>query len=85
MPQVSIVCVWAHLYEFKTPPYLWKLRHFCAGRVPVIPHPSLYKAVKLTYHMDVGGIVLDAWMTSELGVGSLGESVWVLCDIVSVV
>lgn len=38
-------------------------------------HPSLYRAVKLTYPMDISGIVLEGRMTSELGVGSLGQSV----------
>lgn len=43
-------------------------------------HPSLYRAVKLTYPMDISGIVLEGRMTSELGVGSLGQSVRVLTD-----
>lgn len=54
------------------------LSEFCARRVPILLHPSLYRAVKLTYPMDVGGIVLDGRMTSEIGTGSLGQSVGVL-------
>lgn len=61
-------------------PYLKKLRHFCAGRVPVLLHPSLYRSVKLTYLTDIGGIVLKGRMTSELGTGSLGQSVIVLTN-----
>lgn len=56
--------------------YVKKLRHFCAERVPVLLHPSLYRSVKLTYPTDVSGIVLDGWMTMELG--SLGQSVRIL-------
>lgn len=60
---------------------LKKLRHFCSGRVPVLLHPSLYRAVKLIYPTDVGGIVLDGRITTELGTGSLGQSVGVLTNV----
>lgn len=59
-------------------PVLKKLAHFCAGRVPVVLHPSVYRAAKLTFPMDVGGIVPEGRMTTELGTGSLGHSVGVL-------
>lgn len=81
--------VWSHLFEAKEAfpnirmfdmedPSIRRLRQFCAGRVPVLIHPSLYRAIKLIYPMDVGGIALDGRITSELGVGSLGQSVGVL-------
>lgn len=82
---------WSHVAEAKEAfsnmtiakmdtPYLRKLRQYCAGWVPVLLHPSLYRCIKLTYPRDVGGIVLEGRMTSELGVGSLGQSVGVLTD-----
>lgn len=85
----SFLKVWSHLFEAKEPfpnirmleiddPEIKKLRQFCAGRVPVLVHPSLYRAIKLTYPTDVGGIALDGRIMSELGVGSLGQSVGVL-------
>lgn len=81
--------VWNHLYEARAAfpnirmfelenHNLKNLRQFCSGRVPVLLHPSLYRAIKLTYPTDVGGIVTEGRMTSELGVGSLGQSVGVL-------
>lgn len=57
---------------------LRKLKQFCAGRVPVLLHHFLYRAVKLTYPTDVGGIVLDGRMITEWGAGSLGQYVGVL-------
>lgn len=65
------------MIEFGSPD-LKKLRQYCAGKVPGLLHPSLYRAVKVTYHMDIGGIVLDRQMTSELGIGNLGQSIGVL-------
>lgn len=59
-------------------PELKKLSHFCAESVPVVLHPSVYRAAKLTFPMDVGRIVPGGRMTTELGTGSLGHSVGVL-------
>lgn len=81
--------VWNHLFEVKEAfsniqmlklegPYLKKLRHICAGMVPVLLHPSLYRTVKLIYPTEVVGIVLEGRITSELGTGSVGQSVEVL-------
>lgn len=78
--------VWVHLFEAREAypgirmveldsPDLIKLHNFCTGRVPLRLHPSLHRALKLTYPTDVGGIVLDGRMTTELGTGSLGQSV----------
>lgn len=54
---------------------LKKLEKFCAGRALVLLHPSLYRAQKLTFPTDIGGIVLDARIMSNIGTGSLGQSV----------
>lgn len=59
-------------------PGLKKIKVILRREVPVLFHPSLYKVVKLTYPMDVGRIVLDERMTSELVIESLGQSVRVL-------
>lgn len=59
-------------------PNLRKMQNFCTGRFPILLHPSLYRAAKLTYTMDVSRIILDGGMTMELGTRSLGHSVRVL-------
>lgn len=53
-------------------PELKRLQKFCAGRVPVILHPFLYRALKLTYATNFDSIVLDGYRTSGLETGSLG-------------
>lgn len=45
--------------------------------------PSLYRTQKLTYPMEVGGIVLDEWMDSEKVIRSLGQSVGILTPKIS--
>lgn len=81
--------VWDHLFEGKEAfsnirmfeiegPYLKKLRHICGVMVPVLLHPSLYRTVKFIYPTDVVGIVLEGRITSELGTGSVGQSVEVI-------
>lgn len=49
--------------------------NFCAGRVPGLFHPSLCRALKLTFPADVGGIVTDGRITTDIGTGSLEQSV----------
>lgn len=51
---------------------LKKLSKFFSGRVPVLLHPSLYRAVKLAYPTDVDGTIRDGRITTEIGTGSLG-------------
>ena len=45
------------------------------GRVPVVLHPSLYRALKLTYPRDVGAI------TNEMAAGSMSKTVGVLSPV----
>ena len=48
--------------------------HSCkglAGRVPVVLHSSLYRAVKLTYPQDIGGLAHDGVITNEMATGSM--------------
>lgn len=40
-------------------PVLKKMSNLCAGRVLVILHPSLYKALKIMFLTDVGSIVSE--------------------------
>lgn len=56
-------------------PDLKRLLRFFTGRISAILHPFVYRALILTYPMDVGGIVLDGRMTPEMGTGSLGSRV----------
>ena len=45
------------------------------GRASVYVHPALYRAVKLTWPLEVGGIVQGGRLTRELSHGSLGQAV----------
>lgn len=65
------------VYELRSP-QLKKLAQFFSERVVVLLQPSLYRAVKLTYLMEVDGIVLNGNFRSELGIRSLVLSVAVL-------
>ena len=51
---------------------------YCSGRVPILVHPSLYRALKLKFPIDVGGITRDNRVTTELGTGSLRQAVSIL-------
>lgn len=46
-------------------------------RVPVIRHPFLYRALKISYATDIGGTFLNGRMTAEMDTESLGQSVGV--------
>ena len=48
------------------------------GRVPVVLHPSLYRAVKLTFPRDIGGLAHDGAITNEMATGSMSQTVGVL-------
>ena len=55
--------------------------HSCKGligRVPVVLHPSLYRAVKLTFPRDIGGLAHDGAITNEMATGSMSQTVGVL-------
>ena len=41
------------------------------GRVPVVLHPSLYRAVKLTFPRNIGGLAHDGAITNEMATGSM--------------
>ena len=51
---------------------------YCSGRVPILVHPSFYRALKLKFPIDVGGITRDNRVTTELGTGSLRQTVGIL-------
>ena len=57
---------------------LKRMNQFCAGRVPVYVHPSLYWSIKLACPLDVGGMSHDDQVTTELGTGSLEQAVGIL-------
>ena len=48
------------------------------GRVPVVLHPSLYRALKLTYPRDVEGLAHDGAITNEMATRSMSQTVGVL-------
>ena len=55
--------------------------HSCKGligRVPVVLHSSLYRAVKLTFLRDIGGLAHDGAITNEMATGSMSQTVNVL-------
>ena len=51
---------------------------FCAGRVPILVHPSPYRYLKLRFPIDVGGITRNNRVSTELGRGSLRHAVGIL-------
>lgn len=53
---------------------LKNLSRYCAGRVPVLLQRSLYRAIKLTFATDVGGIITEGRITSDVGTGSLDKN-----------
>ena len=57
---------------------LRKMLPFCAGRVPILVHPSYYRSLKFRYPVDVGGITRDDRVSTELGTGSLRQAVGIL-------
>lgn len=55
-----------------------KLKQFYSGRFPVLVHPFLHKAVKLTFPWDIGNLSQDGIIKNEISQGSLGEAVAIL-------
>ena len=51
---------------------------FCAGRVPILVHPSFYRALKVRFPLDVGGVSRDGRVNTELGTSSLRQAVGIL-------
>ena len=52
--------------------------NFCAGRVPILVHPSFYRSLKVRFPLDVGGVSRDGRVTTELGTSSLRRAVGIL-------
>ena len=57
---------------------LKKMLPFCAGRVPILVYPSFYRSLKFRYPMVVGGITRNDRVNTELGTGSLRQTVGIL-------
>lgn len=55
-----------------------KLNQYCSGELLLFVHPSLYRALKLTFSLDIGSLSPDDSIMTEMGTGSMGESVSVL-------
>ena len=51
---------------------LRSVRNKVSGRIPILVHPSLYRALKLTYPSEVGVIVRDGYVPHDHGHGNLG-------------
>ena len=52
--------------------------YFSSGKVPIFFHLSIYRALRLKYPSDIGGISKDGRITTELGTGSLRHAVGIL-------
>ena len=48
------------------------------GRVPVVLHPSLYRATKLTLPRDIRSLAQDETICNEIVTGSMSQIVGVL-------
>ena len=58
---------------------LRELQELCVGRVPVLVHPTLYRAMKLKFPRDVGSLALrPGEITSGMCSGDLGPAATVL-------
>ena len=51
---------------------------FCAGRTPILVHPSLYRSLKVRFLLYVGGVSRKCRIMTELGTGSLRQAVGIL-------
>lgn len=54
------------------------LKRFCSGRLPFFVHSSLYRALKLTFLWDIGGLFHDSTIKREMGIVSMKQDVGVL-------
>ena len=50
----------------------------CTGRVPIYVHPCFYRSLKQRFTSDVGGISRESRVITELGTGSLRQTVGIL-------
>ena len=57
---------------------LRKCLPYCSERVPILVHPSFYRSLKVQFPPDVGGITRDYRVVTELGTGSLRQTVGIL-------
>lgn len=57
---------------------LIEIKKSYVGRVSVKVHPSFYRALKLTFPLDIGGLSTNGSITTEMTVGSMGTAVGVL-------
>ena len=55
-------------------PSLNKMMAKCAGKTPIYVHPSFYRALKVRFPVDVGGLFRDGRVTT----GSLKQTVGIL-------
>lgn len=63
--------------QFETPE-LKKRAEIFVRRASVSLPPSLYRALKFTFLTDIGSIVSDGQIMSDIGTASLGQSIKVL-------
>ena len=61
-----------------THPNITVFTSLCHGRVPVLMHPSLYRATKLTFPRHIGGLSKDGTISTIMGHESLGPAIGVL-------
>lgn len=54
-------------------PDIKKMAKLCGEMIPIILHPILYRALKLTYPTDVSEIVLEGRIRSKMGTGTWGN------------
>ena len=74
----GIICKRGLIMVQRDTDHIRKILKHCEGRVPVLVHPSLYRALKCNIPKDVGGIVESLNINKELAVGPLDDAVGVL-------
>ena len=58
--------------------------NFVVGRFLISTYPSLYRAHKLTFPQDNGGLACDSNIDKEMGIGSMSQAVGVSTQYLSI-
>ena len=59
-------------------PSLKKISRFCSGLALIYVHPSFFRTSNLMSPLDVGGLIRDGRVTTEVGTGSLEHTIGIL-------
>lgn len=55
-----------------------RLKQFCSWRAPAVVHFSLYRALELSFPLDVTALTIGGHIKTEMNQGSMGETVGII-------